>query len=94
MTFVRALRVLALLRGARYPADTIWLYGTEDPFYPLSHSQDNFAAFQKAGGKGAFHTIQRPPDLVSGHRIVERPGVWSALIEEYLKRQGLPSPER
>jgi dienelactone hydrolase len=42
-------------RGARYPGDTIWLYGDGDPFYPLSHSRENFTAFQGAGGKGAFH---------------------------------------
>jgi dienelactone hydrolase len=79
-------------RGARYPGDTLWLYGDGDPFYPLSHSQENFAAFQAAGGKGAFHTFPRPES--GGHRIVAYPDVWASLVEAYLKRQGLPTGER
>ena len=73
-------------RGARYPGDTIWLYGDGDPFYPLSHSQENFTAFQAAGGKGAFHAFPRPES--SGHRIVAYPDLWSSFVEVYLKRQG------
>ena len=37
------------VRGARYPRETIWLYGDDDPFYPLSHSRASFAAFLAAG---------------------------------------------
>jgi dienelactone hydrolase len=47
--------------GAHYPGETIWLYGDKDPFYPLSHSRENFAAFQAAGGKGTFHEFDPPP---------------------------------
>jgi len=79
-------------RGARYLGDTIWLYGDGDPFYPLSHSQENFAAFQAAGGKGAFHAF--PPPASNGHRLVAYPDVWASLLEGYLKRQGLPTGER
>jgi hypothetical protein len=79
-------------RGARYPGDTIWLYGDGDPFYPLSHSQENFTAFQAAGGKGAFHAFQ-PPES-SGHRIVVYPELWASLVEAYLQRQELPTGER
>jgi dienelactone hydrolase len=78
--------------GARYPGDTIWLYGDGDPFYPLSHSRENFAAFQAAGGKGAFHEFAPPPGS-SGHGIVATPDVWAPLVEAYLKRQGLPTGE-
>lgn len=44
-------------RGGRYPDETLWLYGDRDPFYPLAHSRDNFAAFQAAGGQGAFRGL-------------------------------------
>ena len=80
-------------RGALYPEDTIWLYGDADPFYPLSHSRDNFVVFQKAGGKGAFHALVPPPGTI-GHRIVERGELWAPLVEAYLKHQGLASEER
>jgi dienelactone hydrolase len=79
-------------RGARYLGDTIWLYGDGDPFYPLSHSQENFAAFQAAGGKGASHAF--PPPESNGHRLVAYPDVWASLLEGYLKRQWLPTGER
>jgi dienelactone hydrolase len=39
------------VRGARYPAETLWLYGEGDPFYSLAHSRMNFAAFQAAGAR-------------------------------------------
>jgi dienelactone hydrolase len=76
-------------RGARYPGDTIWLYGDGDPFYSLSHSRKNFAAFQAAGGKGTFHTF--PETGYIGHRLVAYPDVWASLVEAYLKRHGLPT---
>jgi pimeloyl-ACP methyl ester carboxylesterase len=80
-------------RGGRYPGDTLWLYGDWDQFYPLFHSRENFAAFQAAGGKGVFHEFAPPPGL-GGHRIVERPDLWGAVINAYLKRQGLANEAR
>jgi len=76
------------VRGARYPGETIWLYGDEDPFYPLSHSRANFTAFQSAGGQGTFHEL--PPEF-GGHYIWRRPDRWGPLVESYLKRLGLPN---
>jgi dienelactone hydrolase len=75
-------------RGARYPGETIWLYGEGDPFYPLSHSRENFAAFQRAGGKGTFREFPRPDS--GGHRVVGHPELWAPVVEDYLKRQGMP----
>lgn len=77
-----------LRRGARYPGETLWLYGDADPYYPLPHSRENFAAFQRAGGKGTFHAF--PPPASGGHRIIDYPSLWEPVIEAYLKRQGLP----
>jgi len=76
------------VRGARYPGETIWLYGDEDLFYPLSHSRANFAAFQNAGGRGTFNEV--PPEF-GGHYIWRRPERWGPLVESYLKRLGLPN---
>ena len=76
------------VRGARYPGETIWLYGDEDLFYPLSHSRANFAAFQNAGGRGTFNEV--PPEF-GGHYIWRRPERWGPLVESYLKRLRLPN---
>ena len=75
-------------RGSRYPGEMLWLYGEGDPFYPLSHSRENFAAFQAAGGKGTFHDFTPPPGE-NGHRISGYPELWRSLVADYLTRQGL-----
>ena len=77
-------------RGVRYGRPTIWLYGDKDPFYPLPHSRANFAAFEAAGGKGAFHDYT-PPEGLTGHQISSAPDLWSATLGSYLAGQGLPA---
>ena len=79
------------VRGARYPGETLWLYGDEDRFYPLSHSRENFAAFQSAVGTGTFHEF---PPSAGGHGIWQFPNNWAPLVAGYLERQGLPSEKR
>lgn len=79
-------------RGARYPTETIWLYGDNDSFYPLSHSRQNFAAFQGAGGKGAFHEFVVPG--ANGHALATRAAIWGPAVAAYLERLGVPSVER
>jgi hypothetical protein len=74
--------------GAAFGQRTIWLYGDHDPYYPLSHSRANFAAFQAAGGKGAFHDFT-PAAGASGHAISSQPALWSATLEAYLAQRGL-----
>jgi dienelactone hydrolase len=74
-------------RGVPYGRETLWLYGDGDPFYPLSHSQANFAAFLAAGGKGSLHILQ-PPEA-NGHHLVEYPEVWNPTVLTYLQRVGM-----
>jgi len=74
-------------RGAAYPGETIWLYGDNDSFYPLSHSRENFAAFEAAGGKGTFNEF--PPVPSGGHYIIVAPNLWGNVVDAYLQRQGL-----
>jgi dienelactone hydrolase len=79
--------------GARYDRETIWLYGDNDPFYPLSHSRENFAAFRNAGGKGTFHEYPAPPGA-NGHVIGNYPDLWASVVTAYLQGLGLPAHER
>jgi dienelactone hydrolase len=78
------------IRGARYPEETLWLYAEGDPFYSLSHSQANFAAFRAAGGRGAFIELEAPPNPFGGHGLFAFPAVWASSLDAYLKRRGLP----
>jgi dienelactone hydrolase len=67
-------------RGARYGRPTIWLYGQGDRFYSIAHSRSNFAAFEKAGGQGAFFEFGPKP----GHFVFSDPDLWSGPIGRYL----------
>jgi dienelactone hydrolase len=69
-------------RGAHYARPTIWLYGEGDPFYPIAHSRNNFAAFEKAGGQGSFVEFGGPPK--PGHNVFSDPDLWSGPIGKYL----------
>jgi len=80
-------------RGGAFGQPTMWLYGDRDPFYPLSHSRSNFAAFEKAGGKGSFNEYE-PASGADGHGISSVPSLWSSQMEAYLTQRGLPATVR
>ena len=73
---------LLFIRGATYRRPTIWLYGQNDSFYSIAHSRDNFAAFEKAGGKGKF--LEFEAAVGQGHGLIGRPKLWSGPIDLYL----------
>lgn len=77
-------------RGVPFGQPSIWLYGDNDSFYPLSHSRSNFAAFQAAGGRGELHEYAPAPGS-NGHYINSTPALWTAALESYLAARGLPS---
>lgn len=79
-------------RGAPFGQPSIWLYGDKDPFYPLSHSRSNLAAFQAAGGRGTFH--EYAPTGPNGHQVATAPALWSSVLEAYLVARGLPAAAR
>jgi dienelactone hydrolase len=69
-------------RGARYGRPTIWLYGRGDQFYSIAHSRENFAAFEKAGGRGTFLDFDFPDG--QGHNLIRHPDLWSGPVDDYL----------
>ena len=69
-------------RGARFPRPMLWLYGRNDPFYPLDHSRGNFEAFRAAGGKGRFFGFRVPGG--NGHGVMQFPRLWAAEVDRYL----------
>jgi dienelactone hydrolase len=79
-----------LNRGVPFQRPSIWLYGDNDSFYPLSHTRANFDAFKAAGGKGTYNTFV-PPGTMNGHFINSVPALWSTTMEAYLAERGLPS---
>lgn len=78
----RAVNQTLFEQGARFERPTLWLYGQHDPFYSISHSRENFSAFQKAGGQGSFMEFDVPGGY--GHGVIDHPQLWSAPIGNYL----------
>jgi dienelactone hydrolase len=69
-------------RGAGFKGPMLWLYGRSDPFYSVQHSRANFAAFEKAGGAGAFLEFDVPGG--NGHFLLGYKQLWSAAVADYL----------
>ncbi len=74
-------------RGAAFPRPMLWLYGDGDPYYGLPHSRANFAAFQAAGGQGAFEAFT-PPAGMNGHMVHAAPALWQGALDAYLEPIG------
>ncbi len=77
------INTVSFRRGATYPQNTLWLYGFNDPFYSLSHSQSNFDTFIQAGGKGEFKTFSPFPGF-NGHGILFTPDLWRNAMNTYI----------
>ena len=69
--------------GGAYPRETLWLYGEDDVFYSLPYSRENFAVFQNAGGRGAFHEF-KVNGSNNGHWVHVVPTLWNDLLIGYL----------
>jgi dienelactone hydrolase len=69
-------------RGGRFRGPTLWLYGRDDPFYPIGHSRTNFAAFESAGGKGEFFAFDVPGK--NGHALNAYPELWVEQVEKFV----------
>lgn len=79
-----AINTATFKRGAKFLRPTLWLYGDADPFYSLSHSKGNFAAFAAAGGKGRFESYWVPGQN-AGHAVIAHPKLWTDHLTQYLE---------
>lgn len=70
-------------RGGRFRGPTLWLYGRDDPYYPIGHSRANFATFQSAGGKGDFFEFDLPGK--NGHAVDAFPELWADPLETFMR---------
>ena len=69
-------------RDGCFGRPTIWLSGNHDPFYDMQHRCDNFALFQRAGGLGAFQTLDVPGGY--GNAVLGTPALWVGPVAGYL----------
>lgn len=68
---------------------SLWIYGEDDPLFPMSHSRANYAAFKALGGDATFIAFV-PPDGANGHQIVDFPSLWGDAVSAFLAKQALP----
>jgi pimeloyl-ACP methyl ester carboxylesterase len=66
-------------RGAPFRQPTLWIHGSYDQYYRLSHCRENFEKFLSAGGLGDFVAAK------GGHALLYRPRLWSAELDKYLR---------
>ncbi len=73
------------IESASFPTDSIWLYGNNDSFYSIAHSQGNFDAYINAGGQGSFNVYTRATGL-NGHFITGDITLWQQDVDHYLNQ--------
>jgi dienelactone hydrolase len=78
-------------QGGHFHGPTLWLYGHGDPFYSVQHSRQNFAAFQKAGGRGTFLDFNVLGG--DGHRVIAHSTLWAAPVGDYLRSIAVPAKD-
>ena len=71
-------------KAADYGGETLWLYGTGDPFYSIQHSKKNFAAFEQAGGKGIMNVYDVPGG--NGHLVHLIQPLWGDAANTYMNK--------
>lgn len=67
-------------RGGTAGISTLWLHGSYDQYYRISHCRGNFEKFRSAGGQGEF--VAAP----MGHALLFKPALWKAHLDRYMDR--------
>lgn len=66
-------------RSATAGVKTLWLHGSSDQYYRISHCKGNFERFRSAGGEGDF--VLTP----IGHALMFKPALWKPHVDQYLQ---------
>jgi pimeloyl-ACP methyl ester carboxylesterase len=65
-------------------APTLWLYGSNDPFFADTITREMFEVFTQGGGAGKYVLISKH-SLPSGHSIAQAPEHWERDVGEFLE---------
>lgn len=75
--------------GGQTRLPMLWLYAEEDGYYSAAWIRRYHEAFAGAGGVATFHLF--PAFGTDGHRLVDRPEIWGAAADDFLRRLNLSS---
>jgi dienelactone hydrolase len=74
--------------GAAAGISTLWLHGSKDQYYRMSHCRSNFDGYVSDGGKGVFVAV------LGGHGLVHKPQLWKHALDRYMEQiERAPAPE-
>jgi homoserine acetyltransferase len=66
---------------------TLWLYASNDSYFPPALSQEMAEAFRSAGGTVDYRLL--PAVGKEGHRLIYAPTtVWGSYLDAFLTRSG------
>jgi predicted dienelactone hydrolase len=70
--------------GSAHPP-MLWLYAQGDPYTPLAHVGEEYAAFQAAGGKARLVLVPDPPEVKAyGTRLFQWTAKWEGVVRAFL----------
>ncbi len=67
-------------KGAASDVPSLWLHGSKDQYYTISHCRQNFESFKSAGGKGSFVLVQ------GGHGLAYKKHLWEHTVDNYISQ--------
>ena len=71
--------------GSAHPP-MLWLYAEGDAFTPLSHVEEEFAAFRAAGGEARLVVVPDPRDVSAyGTRLFQWTAKWEGVVRAFLR---------
>ncbi|HLJ19468.1 MAG TPA: alpha/beta hydrolase, partial [Stellaceae bacterium] len=71
--------------GGSVRTPTLWLYAEGDPFTPIPHVEEEFAAFRAAGGEARLALVPDPRDVKAyGTRLFQWTAKWEGVVRAFL----------
>lgn len=68
--------------AAKFPNNTLSLYGENDPFYSTKHTKERFQTYKSKGGQGTYMVFDVPGG--NGHALSAAYSLWSPAADAYL----------
>lgn len=70
-------------QASKFPHNTLSLYGENDPFYSIAHTEERFQTFKAKGGQGTYVVFDVPGG--NGHALSAAHGLWAPVANAYLE---------
>jgi len=86
----RLMSAFAQFGASKVPS--LWIYADNDLYFGPDLAQRLLATYRESGGAAVLHIV--PPQGADGHDLFLDPAgtqVWSPLVDQFLRAQGLPT---